>query len=68
VPPSAGVQGKFWEMHDLLFEHQDALEDEKLGQYASALGLDAERLVNEVMAGVHSARVKALRPAVKGVK
>ena len=24
-----GAQGKFWEMHDLLFEHQDALGDER---------------------------------------
>jgi len=49
---------KFWEMHDLLFEHQDALEDQQLAQYASVLGLDADRLMNEVATGVHTARVK----------
>src|SRR5438477_1718566 len=38
---AAGAQGKFWEMHDLLFENQDALGDENLAQYATALGLDA---------------------------
>jgi hypothetical protein len=38
-------------MHDLLFEHQDALEDHKLAQYAAALGLDAERLTKEVVGG-----------------
>jgi len=27
---AAGAQGRFWEMHDLLFEHQAALEDEDL--------------------------------------
>src|SRR5262249_38950321 len=38
---SAGEQQRFWEMHDLLYENQDALEDDDLAQYASALGLDA---------------------------
>jgi len=32
--------GKFWPMHDLLFEHQDALEDEQLVAYAATLGID----------------------------
>src|SRR6266542_6211882 len=30
---AAGVQGKFWKMHDLLFEHQDALADDDIRQY-----------------------------------
>jgi len=55
---AAGVQGKFWEMHDVLFENQDALEDEDLAEYASALGLDARRLIGEVLAGAHSVRVR----------
>ena len=37
----ANVQGKFWEMHDKLFENQRALERDKLDQYAADLGLDA---------------------------
>jgi protein-disulfide isomerase len=37
----AGVQGKFWEMHDTLYENQTALDDEDLAQYAADLGLDA---------------------------
>lgn len=37
---SAGRQGRFWEMHDLLFENQDALEDDDLLRYAASLGLD----------------------------
>src|SRR5437016_12264226 len=40
---AAAAQGKFWEMHDLLFENQDALEDENLARYAIALGLDGRR-------------------------
>jgi protein-disulfide isomerase len=55
---AAAVQGKFWEMHDLLFESQEALEDEDLAQYASALGLDAGRLIAEVRAGAHTARIR----------
>ena len=37
---AAGDQGKFWEMHDTLFEHQDALQPENLDKYAMQLGLD----------------------------
>ena len=55
---AAGHQGKFWEMHDLLFEHQDALEDEDLAQYAASLGLDANLLIHEVLAGKHLPRVR----------
>jgi len=55
---SGGSQGKFWEMHDVLFENQDALEDENIVQYAEALGLDARRLIGEVLNGTHTARVR----------
>lgn len=55
---AASVQGKFWEMHNLLFQHQDALEDDKLAQYASTLGLDGRLLMKEVVAGVHTPRVR----------
>lgn len=55
---AAGAQGRFWEMHDLLFENQEALEDSDLEQYASALGLDSQRLMNEVLASAHAARIR----------
>ena len=55
---AAGAQGRFWEMHDLLYENQDALEDEYLARYAATLGLDAEPLIKEVLAGAHTARVR----------
>ena len=54
---AAGAQNAFWEMHDLLFEHQDALEDENLAEYAAELSLDVTRLVNEVSGGAHSSRI-----------
>jgi len=55
---AAGAQGRFWEMHDRLFEHQDALEDEDLVAHADALGLDVERFVEELADGVHAPRVR----------
>src|SRR5438876_9545843 len=55
---AAGAQGHFWQMHDLLFENQDALDDESLAQYASSLGLDTQRLIDEVVNGAHAARLK----------
>jgi protein-disulfide isomerase len=64
---AAGAQGSFWEMHDVLFENQDALEVDDLAQYAVALGLDARRLVNEVLAGRYTARVREdFRYGVRG--
>jgi protein-disulfide isomerase len=53
---AAHEQGRFWEMHDLLYENQDALADEDLAQYKLALGLDARRLIAK-------SRVKHTRPA-----
>jgi protein-disulfide isomerase len=55
---AAGAQGKFWEMHDLLFEHQNALEDEDLLLYAAFLGLDMDRFASELELGVHAPRVR----------
>jgi protein-disulfide isomerase len=40
---AAAAQGAFWEMHDMLFEHQDALRTPDLVRYAAELGLDVER-------------------------
>jgi protein-disulfide isomerase len=55
---AAGAQGRFWEMHDMLFEHQDALEERDLLTYAQAIGLDLARFVAELAAGTHVARVR----------
>lgn len=40
---AAGAQGKFWEMHDRLFEARGALEPEQLLRYAAEIGLDVDR-------------------------
>jgi protein-disulfide isomerase len=40
---AAALQGKFWEMHDLLFERQDLLAPGALASWAAEIGLDLER-------------------------
>jgi protein-disulfide isomerase len=54
---AAAGQGLFWEMHDSLFEHQQALDDAHLVHYALALHLDQETFKREMTEHVHSNRV-----------
>jgi len=44
---AAEAQGHFWAMHEYLFEHQNALEDRDLHQYAIDLGLEADRFEHD---------------------
>jgi Na+/H+ antiporter NhaA len=55
---AAGAQGRFWEMHDKLFAHQDDLEAPDLLDYASALGLDLERFARELGDGTYAQRIR----------
>jgi Na+/H+ antiporter NhaA len=55
---AAGAQGRFWEMHDLLFRHQDGLAFEDLIGYAGELGLDVEDFVRDVEEDRHADRVR----------
>jgi Na+/H+ antiporter NhaA len=54
---AAADQGAFWEMHDLLFQHQDALTPGDLVEYAGQLGLDAERFMEELHRHTYTSRV-----------
>jgi len=56
---AAGEHGKFWGMHDLLFEHQDALEDDQLIAYATTLGIDPEWAAQALTEGRYEPRVRA---------
>jgi protein-disulfide isomerase len=56
---AAGEQGRFWPMHDVLFENQDALESDDLVAYADELELDVKRFVDQLEAGIHQAKVQA---------
>jgi formate-nitrite transporter family protein len=46
---AASEQGKFWPMHDIMYEHQGALTDSDLVTYASTIGIDS-RVVPEAWA------------------
>jgi Na+/H+ antiporter NhaA len=54
---AAGAQGAFWEMHDLLLDHQDALAMGDLLAYADQLGLDGERFAHELTHRRYAPRV-----------
>ena len=45
-------------MHDVLFEHQDALEDSDLVEYAAAVGCDVDRFVREMAENKYAGRVR----------
>ncbi len=55
---AAGAQGRFWEMHDELFDHQDELESEDLLGYAAAIGLDVERFARDMSGDGLAGRVR----------
>jgi len=55
---AAGEQGRFWEMHDALFKHQDALEPTDLIAYAVGIGIDPDKLGAELESHAQAARVR----------
>ncbi len=44
---AAHRQGKFWEMHDKIFENLSALSDEKFTEFAKAIGLDMDKFAKD---------------------
>lgn len=54
----AGDQGRFWEMHDTLFENQKALNSDDLEKYAQALGLDIPTFKECLDSGKHAEKIK----------
>ncbi|WP_158749073.1 thioredoxin domain-containing protein [Acidobacterium sp. S8] len=55
---AAGRQHKFWEMHDTLYEHHEALSDKYLKAYATQVGLDLARFNQEMAAHGYAVRVR----------
>jgi Na+/H+ antiporter NhaA/predicted DsbA family dithiol-disulfide isomerase len=55
---AAALQGAFWEMHDLLLDHQDALGVPDLLGYAEQLGLDVERFEEDLRTRAGAAHVR----------
>jgi protein-disulfide isomerase len=56
---AAELQGKFWEMHDLLFRSQHALADEDLVGHAREIGLDEARFLNDFVERKGMPRIEA---------
>ncbi len=63
---AAGAQGKFWEMHDTLFTHQNALDLSDLLGYADDLELDGARFTRDLQA--HRFLPKVRRDFMEGVR
>src|SRR5438477_10354671 len=56
---AASAQGKFWEMHDFLYEHQRTLGDQSVALgYAKKIGLDTQKLDREISQHVYQKRIK----------
>jgi protein-disulfide isomerase len=55
---AAALQGKFWEMHDLLFEQQTLLKPEIVHSWAKRIGLNVEQFGNDIKHGVVEKRIK----------
>ena len=56
---AASAQGKFWPMHDFLYEHQATLGDHSVALgYAKRLGLDTQRFEREIAQHVYQKRIK----------
>jgi protein-disulfide isomerase len=53
-----GAQGKFWEMHDTLYEHQSALTEADLARYARGLGVSEGTFATELRRPVYADRVR----------
>ena len=60
---AAAAQGRFWEMHDLLFAHPDRTSDEELAALAGELGLDVARFEDDLRSGRLAAAVAEDRRA-----
>ena len=62
---AAATIGRFWEMHDMLYENQSALDDRSLIVYATQLGFD-QALIESALRGDFSTRVR--RDFASGVR
>jgi len=55
---AAGAQNSFWQMHNLLFEHQSALKFKDLLRYAGDIGLDIKRFRDDLKRRAYEDRVR----------
>ncbi|MBW4421154.1 MAG: DsbA family protein [Myxacorys californica WJT36-NPBG1] len=57
VAEAAAAQGQFWQMHEMLFTHQETLEDGYLVEYANHLGLDICQFLQDLFAQTYVDRI-----------
>ena len=55
---AAALQGKFWEMHDLIFEQQMLLEPDVIPVWAEKAGVDMEKMGRAIQQGTVAGRIK----------
>jgi len=55
---AAAAQGKFWQMHRLLYSHPNKLRDSELRRYARTIGLDLLKFEREMTSGVYADQIK----------
>jgi protein-disulfide isomerase len=55
---AAGEQGKYWEMHDMIFQNFKGLTEDKFKGFAEKLGLDMERFMKDFKSGKYDARIQ----------
>jgi protein-disulfide isomerase len=58
IAEAAGAHNKFWDMHDMLYAHQDALDDQHLAEYATLLGVPASEVKRALAESAYSDRVR----------
>lgn len=55
---AAALQDRFWEMHDMLYEHQDSLRDQDLAAFAQKLELNIERFMSDLSSYEVTSRIE----------
>src|SRR5258706_10695018 len=55
---AAALQGKFWQMHNLLFEHQEELDPDILPSWAESIGVDINQFATAITEGGVKKRIE----------
>ena len=65
---AAGKQGKFWQMHDILFQNQKALKPENINSYAKEIGLNMSQFASDLNSAEIKAQIAADQAQAKELK
>jgi len=64
---AAGEQGKFWEMHDAIFENYNKLSDERFKEFAEKIGLDVKKFAADYNSNKYELQIQQDINIAKGV-